>query len=109
MSKSPRVNRSTVLYYMLWIMILAVSVHDGYLVLLNRQTIAQDEQNPLGRWLIEADGGDVRFLLLFKLIGTITVATVLLVVFSKHPLQAWIVCAVIALAQACLLVYLTYA
>ena len=71
------VKWSTVLYYTLWIVIVAVSVHDGYLVLLNRRTIAEVERNPLGRWLIAADMGNVRFFLVAKVLGTIVAATVL--------------------------------
>ena len=107
MNTRPCVRWSTLLYYTLWIMIVAVSVHDGYLVLLNRWTIAQDERNPLGRWLISADGGNVRLLLVAKLLGTIGVATVLLVLFWKKPRLAWVVCTSLALMQIWLVVYLT--
>jgi hypothetical protein len=96
-----------VVYYSLWTMIVAVSVHDGYLVLLNRWTIAVDEQNPLGRCLIAADSGDIRFLLAAKTVGTIAAAAVLLVLFWKQPRLAWVVCVVLALLQLWLVVHLT--
>ncbi len=95
------------LFYTMWAVILAVSVHDGFLVLLNRWTIADDEQNPVGRWLIAADGGDVRLFLAAKLVGTIAAASVLLVLYWKQPPLAWVVCVVLALGQLGLFVYLT--
>ena len=107
MNARPHVQWSEALYYTLWTVIVAISVHDGYLVLLNRWTIARDGRNPLGRWLIAADAGDVRFLLVAKLVGTIVAATVLLVLFWKRPRVAWVVCPALALTQICLLVYLT--
>ncbi|MEO2008183.1 MAG: hypothetical protein ABGX22_05785 [Pirellulaceae bacterium] len=97
----------TALYYMLWTLIVAVSVHDGYLVLLNRWTIAVDEMNPVGRWLIATNGGDVRFLLITKLTGTIVAAAILLILYWRKPRLAWIICPIVAVAQTGLAVYLT--
>jgi len=98
----------TTLYHLLLVVIVAVSVHDGFLVLLNRGTIARDEQNPLGRWLIDLNEGGIRYILAAKFVGTIAVATVMLILFRKRRRMAWVICTVIATGQIILALYLTF-
>jgi hypothetical protein len=91
---------------MMWLFVIYVSVHDGYLVLANRPMMTGAEQNPLGRWLILTSGGDIWLLLTLKAIGTICVASFLLLLHSFSPRLAFPVCAAIAAFQLGLLLYL---
>ena len=90
----------------MWLLIVFVSVHDGYLVLANRPVMTGVEQNPLGRWLLERSGGDIWLLLSLKSLGTVAVATFLLLLRSTHPRIAFVACAAIAAFQVGLLIYL---
>ena len=97
---------STHAFYLMWLFIVFVSAHDGCLVLANRPTMLSAEQNPLGRWLIHVWGHDIWLLLAFKAIGTVCVASFLLVMWSFRPRLAWAACAAVSAFQLGLLVYL---
>jgi len=101
-------QRTLVLFYYLCLLIvLAVSVHDTYLIVINRRTIAEDERNPVGRWLIELDSGDIRYIVIAKLLGTILVATVLHLLYVEKRTWAWIACGTLTTGQVCLAFYLS--
>lgn len=93
-------------FYVIWAFIVFVSVHDGCLVLVNRPAMWSVEQNPIGRWLIHFWGNDIWLLLVLKAIGTVCVASILLVLYSLRPRIAWVVCATLGALQLALLVYL---
>lgn len=97
---------SQLIYYSMCLAIAAVSVHDGYLVIFNKK-IAEDEQNPVGRWLIEAGSGGIHYFLAAKLTGTVIVTTVLLLLYWRKPRVAWFVCSALFVGQLSLLLYLT--
>jgi len=90
----------------MWLLIIVVSVNDGYWLVANRHFITAFEQNPLSLWLIRTSGGDVWLLLALKAAGTICVASFLLVLYSLRPRLAWTACAAIAAFQLGLLAYL---
>ena len=48
--------------------VVAVSVHDAMLVVLHADIIGDVEQNPIGRWLIELQGGEIWLFLVAKLV-----------------------------------------
>src|SRR5262252_8296464 len=73
----------------MWLFIVVVSVHDGYLALIYRPTMTSMEVNPLGRWLIDANGGDVALLLLVKGLGTFCAAALLLLLYWTRPGLGW--------------------
>jgi hypothetical protein len=93
-------------FYFMWVFIVFVSVHDGCLVLVNRPAMWSVEQNPLGRWLIHVWGNDIWLLVMLKAIGTVCVASILLLLYSLRPRLAWIICAALGAIQLGLLVYL---
>lgn len=99
---------STWLFYLLWGVILAVSVHDGMLVISNRKTIGEDERNPVGRALLEIADGDIWLLLVTKGAGTIVVGTALLLVFWARPKLGWTACIALTIVQSALLAVLTF-
>lgn len=90
----------------LWLFIIGVSVHDGYLVLANRPAMLVNEMNPVGRWLIEQNGGDIWLLLTVKTIGTMVAATWLLMLFRTRVRVAWMACVAVAGMNALLLLWL---
>ena len=90
----------------LWMFIIIVSVHDGYLVLANRCVMQEAEQNPFGRWLIQINGGDIWLLLFVKAAGTILVGMLLLLLRAGLPRVAFAVCLAVAIFQLLLLCWL---
>jgi hypothetical protein len=93
-------------FSLLWLFIIAVSVHDGLLVLTNRTAMLHNERNPLGRWLIHINSGDVWLLLTAKSIGTVMAAALILLLFWGNGRTGWIVCALVAAVQVVLLLSL---
>jgi hypothetical protein len=93
-------------FAVLWLLVIGVSVYDGYWVLANRTTIEVFERNPLGRQLLKWDSGDVRLLLAVKALGTLLAAAVLLLLYWTWPQIGWIVCSAIAAIQFGLFLFL---
>jgi hypothetical protein len=93
-------------FYLMWLFIVFVSAHDGCLLLANRPVMWSFEKNPLGLWLIHAWGNDIWLLLTLKAIGTVCVASILLMLYSLRPRLVWTICAALAVIQLGLLVYL---
>jgi hypothetical protein len=95
-------------FLIMWLLIIFVSAHDGYLVLANRFLIAHVELNPFGRWLIHRNGGDIWLLLAAKSIGTLAASSLLLWLYWLRPRLGWSACAAIAAFQLGLLLFLHY-
>ena len=104
--QQPRKRPWEKIFIGLWIFIIGVSVHDGYLVLSNRWIMYEEEQNPVGRWLIRINGGDIWLLLLAKAAGTILVGMLLLLLRASVPRVAFAVCLAVAIFQLLLLCWL---
>jgi hypothetical protein len=94
------------LFFLMWTLIVFVSVHDGYWVLVNRLVMLGVEQNPVGRWLIQRNAGDVWLFLAAKSIGTLLVSSFLLWLYARHPRLGWTACAALCLFQLALLAFL---
>ena len=93
-------------FLFMWLFIVGVSVHDGYLVLACRTAMAEEELNPLGRWLIHWNGGDIWLFLTVKTLGTLSVSSLLLWLYWLRPRLGWTTCAGICMVQAVLLIFL---
>ncbi len=104
--QSVRRNRVALTFAICCLWIAAVSVHDAVLVLAHHDVIGQLEQNPLGRWLIQAHGGDVWLFVWLKLAGTALVCAVLVKWYRYRSFVAVAVAAAIACFQSLLLLYL---
>jgi hypothetical protein len=91
---------------MTW-MIAAVSVHDAMLVVINQDVIAQVERNPIGRWLIAQQGGEVGLFLLAKLCGTALVCAVLITLYQRRRGMALSIAAALTCFQLGLLLFLS--
>ncbi len=99
-------NRVALIFAVCCIWIAVVSVHDAVLVLIHREVIGQLERNPLGRWLIRLQGGDIWLFVLLKLAGTALVCSLLVKWYQYRPRVAVAVAATVACFQLCLLLYL---
>jgi hypothetical protein len=101
-------DRRGTLFLGMWLFIACVSVHDGYLVAMYRDVIAQTECNPLGQHLLELGDGEIWYLLGAKAAGTIFACSALLVLFWHSPRLGSVVAASLASFQFWLLVHLTF-
>jgi hypothetical protein len=97
------------LFVLLWLFVIFVSVFDGYLALRYREELYKTELNPLGRMLIQLNGGQVWLLLAAKFAGTIASATAVLLIFGRWPRLGLTVAGIIAGFQLCLLLFLLFA
>ena len=93
-------------FLLMWLFIIGVSVHDGFLVLAHRPAMAEFELNPIGRWLLHRNGGDIWLLLAVKALGTLAVSSILLWLYWLRPRLGWTVCAAVCLLQLALLIFL---
>ena len=100
------VNRTAAIFAALLLIVVGVSVHDAYLVLLYEDVIETTERNPIGLYLIEINGGGVTALLAAKLIGTCVAASLLMMLHEKKRGLALVVAACLACFQIVLLLYL---
>ena len=76
-------------------------------VLLNNVYIdSSEEKNPIGRYILELDRGDVSLFILLKIIGTYFVIAILYA-FRHHNIgYPYVIAASVATAQLILLMYL---
>jgi hypothetical protein len=84
-----------------------ISVHDALLLIVNHEVIHEEERNPLGRWLISMDGGEVWLFVLVKLLGTSVVCATLIRLFAYRRRMAILSASVLAGLQLALLGYLS--
>ena len=96
------------LYWSLWLFIIFVSVWDSFLTFVFRSDMKTSELNPIGRWLINLNGGDVVLLLVAKLAGTIVVTSLLAVFYERDPRKAFAITTPISCFQMWLLLFLTF-
>ncbi len=89
-----------------WSFIGMVSALDIYLIERFRGVLASLEENPVGRFLIELDGGDVGVFIRAKLAGTVLVLSVLAGLYVYRRRWSFPVTASVAAFQFGLLTYL---
>ena len=90
----------------LQIFVIAVSVHDAGLLVLNQELIVEYERNPIGAWLIASNAGSVWLFVYLKLIGTGLVSAILAGLYEQLQSIACTIAGALALVQGTLLVYL---
>jgi hypothetical protein len=90
------------------LLVVAISVHDAMLVILNSDVISQAERNPIGKWLIERQGGDVWLFVLVKLAGTAIACAVLVTLYEFRVHLALVASVGVACFQTVLLWYLIF-
>jgi hypothetical protein len=87
----------------------AVSVHDAVLVVVNHELISEVEQNPVGKWLLDVQGGEVWLFVFLKFAGTALVCAVLVTIYQCSQRFGMITVIPLATFQMLLLSYLTIA
>lgn len=101
-------NRSYVALLACCGIIAAISVHDAMLLIVNHETIVEEERNPLGQWLLALQGGEVWLFVVVKLVGTAVVCSTLITLFEWRPPIGMIVASSLTCVQLALLAYLTW-
>lgn len=91
-----------------WLIIGIISAIDCYWSIRLQECLYEHEKNPLGRWLIELDGGSIALFMMCKIIGTTVALGVLFFLFLYKRTWAHIICFSICILQVMLLVYLYY-
>ena len=83
-----------------------ISVHDAMLVVVHHETISELERNPIGKWLLDIQQGEVWLFVLVKLAGTAVVCTVLVSLYQRCRKLALPIALSLTTFQSLLLVYL---
>jgi hypothetical protein len=86
--------------------IVIISAIDTYWLSKARDYIEEVEQNPVGRYLISLDNGDVSLFILCKFLGTYIAVAATYAIYKKYPKYGMVVAVSLAVAQICLLLYL---
>ncbi len=90
------------------IVIGAVSAVDTYWTFKNQDFLYEYEQNPVGRWLMEQDGGDVALFMTAKMVGTLIVMCAIPLVYRLRAQWGITTGASVAGFQCLLFVYLNF-
>lgn len=99
-------KKYNIVFEFLCFVIAIVSAIDLYFIGKTRTIIEESEENPLGKYLIHLDNGDISIFIAVKFLGTLLA---LYILFKLHRLQfkyTLFITSVIAIAQILLLIYL---
>lgn len=96
------------LFIILLLFIPIVSSIDIYWSIHNQSELINVEKNPLGRYLINADGGSIGLFMSFKALGTVLVFGILILLYKYRKKWAWAAIITIATIQFLLLIYLLF-
>jgi hypothetical protein len=99
-------QRPAALFAAFWLFLIFVSVFDGYLVVRYRHELHRTELNPIGRLLIQLNGGQVWLLLAAKYLGTVAAATLVLLIYGRRPRLGMAIAGIVAGLQLGLLLFL---
>ena len=77
-------------YSLLWLFVGYVSSYDMYLAIKNQNILLENEQNPIGRYLIIEDGGSVALFMSVKFFGTVLTLGFLSLLYKYKENWAWI-------------------
>jgi hypothetical protein len=93
-------------YGIMWLAIGIISSVDVYWSIINQEILIVEEENPIGRYLIEREDGDISLFMSVKVAGTIAALGILVVLYHWNKRYAWPIIIVLTVAQFCLLHYL---
>ncbi len=85
-----------------------VQAYDMYWAIKLQESLYQNELNPIGRWLIAADDGDVSLFMAAKLISTVLVLSLASFLCIKNYRIGLITCCALSAFQGFLLWFLNY-
>jgi len=86
-------------------LITVVSMIDVYWSFKTQAILAETEQNPLGKWLIDKDGGDISLFMTLKMAGTMGVILAIPALYFFRRSWGMICASALSLFQAGLLIY----
>tara|TARA_B100000749_G_C18374239_1_gene443113 strand:+ start:430 stop:756 length:327 start_codon:yes stop_codon:yes gene_type:complete len=93
-------------FAVMWLAIGIISSIDLYWAVKNQHIMLYNEQNPIGRYLIRQDNGDVALFMGIKMAGTILALGFLIFLYHHKRLYAWLSVIFLTIAQFLLLFYL---
>ena len=85
---------------------MGVAARDVYWSIALQDMLLENEQNPVGKWLIQMDDGSVALFMALKTFGLGCVASLLTCAYLLRCRYTMVVLSVVTLAQICLLIYL---
>ena len=99
-------KKDDVIFEILCFIIALVSAIDLYWIGKTREAILEMEENPVGRFLIRLDKGDISLFMAVKFFGTMAALYILFKLKRYNFRYTLLITMVIAIAQVFLLVYL---
>ncbi|MAZ56614.1 hypothetical protein CL653_02385 [bacterium] len=90
----------------MWLAIGFISAIDLYWAVKNQDLMLEMEENPIGRWLLLKDDGDVALFMGVKMAGTTLALGLLICLYHYKKLYAWLSIISLTVAQFLLLHYL---
>ena len=94
------------IYGLLWLSIGLVSAIDIYWSIVLQDVLIETELNPLGKILIESDGGSVALFMFCKVVGLVVALGLLVILYHYKKRIAWLSILGVFIFQAWLLWYL---
>ena len=94
-------------YSIMWLTIGIISAIDVYWSVVNQNILWEEEKNPIGRYLIEADNGSIALFMAVKFAGTVMALGALVTLYHWKPKYAWPIIITLTIIQFCLLSYLS--
>ena len=99
---------SDVLFSFFIFVIVLVSMVDLYYTIKLQRTILRDEQNPIGVWLINIDGGDVSLFMTVKMLMLWVVYCIVKTMYKRSKKWGLVVAGSLCLAQILLVLYFLF-
>ena len=101
-------NVCHVIFCGMWLFIGFVSAYDIYVSVALSEILPDNEENPIGRWLIEKDGGKIALFMGLKVAGTITALCILVLLYRFRENWAWLAIFTLSIIQLFVLWYMNY-
>lgn len=107
---APIIPKEYYKYYFatMWLAIGLISSIDLYWAIKNQDLMLEMEENPIGRWLLFKDDGDVALFMGVKMAGTTLALGILIFLYHYRKRLAWISIITLTILQFYLLHYLGY-
>ena len=93
-------------FAVMWLTIGIISSIDLYWSIKLQDIILENEENPIGQYLIRADAGSVALFMGVKMAGTILALGMLILLYHYKRLYAWLSIVSLTVVQFFLLYYL---
>lgn len=95
------------LFLLVWLFVGFVECYDVYWSIKLQETLYGNELNPIGRFLISLDGGDVALFMTMKIGVIILILGALLTILWANKVKtAWLLLSIIFISRLCLFVFI---